>query len=162
MGARVASRAGVGRRPRAWSRTPRSPPSIFIVGDRKQSIYGFRDADVGVLARAVISIAGLRRDGSVRRAIRKSFRAVPALLAFTNDLFDAVEKQERPDAFAYGESDRFPVDAAAAAREPVLGLVVATDAALVCGARGERDRQAADIGTGAGQGHRSRARRAAG
>jgi ATP-dependent helicase/nuclease subunit A len=105
-------------------------PSIFIVGDRKQSIYGFRDADVGVLARAVISIAGLRRDGSVRRAIRKSFRAVPALLAFTNDLFDAVEKQERPDAFAYGESDRFPVDAAAAAREPVLGLVVATDAAL--------------------------------
>ena len=34
------------------------PPSIFIVGDRKQSIYGFRDADVGVLARAVVSIAG--------------------------------------------------------------------------------------------------------
>ena len=68
------------------------PPSIFIVGDRKQSIYGFRDADVGVLARAVVSIAGLRPDGSVRRAIRKSFRAVPALLAFTNDLFDAVEK----------------------------------------------------------------------
>ena len=105
------------------------PPSIFIVGDRKQSIYGFRDADVGVLARAVVSIAGLRQDGSVRRAIRKSFRAVPALLAFTNDLFDAVEKQERPDAFAYGESDRFPVEAAVAAGEPALGLVVAPDAA---------------------------------
>jgi len=106
------------------------PPSIFIVGDRKQSIYGFRDADVGVLGRAVISIAGLRQEGSVRRAIRKSFRAVPPLLAFANDLFDAVEKQERPDAFAYGESDRFPVGAAAPPPEPVLGLVVATDAAL--------------------------------
>jgi ATP-dependent helicase/nuclease subunit A len=28
------------------------PPSIFIVGDRKQSIYGFRDADVAVLDEA--------------------------------------------------------------------------------------------------------------
>ncbi|HZA35975.1 MAG TPA: UvrD-helicase domain-containing protein [Vicinamibacterales bacterium] len=106
------------------------PPSIFIVGDRKQSIYGFRDADVGVLGRAVISIAGLRQEGSVRRAIRKSFRAVPPLLAFANDLFDAVEKQARPDAFAYGESDRFPVGAVTAAPEPVLGFVVGTDAAL--------------------------------
>ncbi len=110
------------------------PPSIFIVGDRKQSIYGFRDADVGVLARAVVSIAGLRPEGSVRRAIRKSFRAVPALLAFTNDLFDAVEKQDRPDAFAYGESDRFPLDVSTPVGEPVLGIVVAADAAL-CAAR---------------------------
>ena len=138
------------------------PPSIFIVGDRKQSIYGFRDADVGVLARAVVSIAGLRQDGSVRRAIRKSFRAVPALLAFTNDLFDAVEKQERPDAFAYGESDRFPVDAAVARRRARPGPRGCAGCRLVCRARSERDRQAADLGAGARQGDRSRARRAAG
>ena len=31
------------------------PPSIFIVGDRKQSIYGFRDADVTVLDEAAAS-----------------------------------------------------------------------------------------------------------
>jgi ATP-dependent helicase/nuclease subunit A len=106
------------------------PPSIFIVGDRKQSIYGFRDADVAVLARAVVSIAGLRPDGHVRRAIRKSFRAVPSLLAFTNDLFDAVQKQERPDAFAYGDSDRFPLGSPSQASESVLGVVVAPDAGL--------------------------------
>ena len=29
-----------------------APPSIFVVGDRKQSIYGFRDAEVGVLDEA--------------------------------------------------------------------------------------------------------------
>jgi ATP-dependent helicase/nuclease subunit A len=109
------------------------PPSIFIVGDRKQSIYGFRDADLAVLARAVVSITGLRPDGSVRRAIRKSFRAVPALLSFTNDLFEAVEKHDRPDAFAYGESDRFPVDGHAAA-EPAVGLVAGPDA-VVCAER---------------------------
>jgi len=28
------------------------PPSIFIVGDRKQSIYGFRDADVAMVDHA--------------------------------------------------------------------------------------------------------------
>src|SRR5262245_8388612 len=37
-------------------------PTIFIVGDRKQSIYGFRDADVGVLRRAAGRIAELRPD----------------------------------------------------------------------------------------------------
>jgi ATP-dependent helicase/nuclease subunit A len=106
------------------------PPSIFIVGDRKQSIYGFRDADVGVLGRAAASIAGLRPAGSVRHAIRKSFRAVPGLLAFANDLFDAVEKEEGADAFAYGDSDRFPVEPSPANGDPVLGLVTgATSAA---------------------------------
>jgi ATP-dependent helicase/nuclease subunit A len=36
------------------------PPSIFIVGDRKQSIYSFRDADVSVLDDATRYLEGLR------------------------------------------------------------------------------------------------------
>jgi ATP-dependent exoDNAse (exonuclease V) beta subunit len=71
-------------------------PTIFVVGDRKQSIYGFRDADVGVLRRAAGRIAELRPDGApVRRAIRQSFRAVPPLLAFTNALCDAITTVSR-------------------------------------------------------------------
>jgi ATP-dependent helicase/nuclease subunit A len=86
------------------------PPSIFIVSDRKQSIYGFRDADVALLDEAASFIGNLRRDGSPRRAISVSFRAVPRLLAFVNDLFGAVEKApDRSDAFRYGEDDRFPL-----------------------------------------------------
>src|SRR5207247_3522807 len=36
------------------------PPSIFVVGDRKQSIYGFRDAEVAVLDEAASFIEALR------------------------------------------------------------------------------------------------------
>jgi ATP-dependent helicase/nuclease subunit A len=105
-------------------------PTIFVVGDRKQSIYGFRDADVGVLLRAAGHVAELRPgQDDVRRAIRRSFRAVPPLLAFTNSLFDAVEKRpERPDAFAYDDKDRFPVDDVGdASGEPALGIIAAPD-----------------------------------
>ena len=97
------------------------PPSVFVVGDRKQSIYGFRDADVAVLRDAAAYIETLRPKGDARRSISHSFRAVPPLLAFVNDLFDAVEKADRPrDGFRYEVSDRFPVaiDASPAATSP--------------------------------------------
>jgi ATP-dependent helicase/nuclease subunit A len=86
-------------------------PTVFIVGDRKQSIYAFRDAEVALLREAARHLEGLRPDGDVRRAISRSFRSVPALLAFVNDLCHDVEKAPaRPDAFQYEEEDRFPLD----------------------------------------------------
>ncbi len=89
------------------------PPSIFIVGDRKQSIYGFRDADVSLFREASEHMGRLRPGGDVRRSISRSFRSVPPLLSFVNDLCDAVAKvPDRRDAFVYEEQDRFPVDEA--------------------------------------------------
>jgi len=91
------------------------PPSIFIVGDRKQSIYGFRDADVAMVDEAAGFIDGLRPDGSTRQAITVSFRSAPGILAFVNEVFSAIVSVETPaattrrDAFRYGDSDRFPV-----------------------------------------------------
>jgi ATP-dependent helicase/nuclease subunit A len=86
-------------------------PTVFIVGDRKQSIYGFRDADVSMLREAARHLEGLRPDGDVKRSISRSFRSVPQLLAFVNDLCHDIEKASaRPDAFQYEEEDRFPVD----------------------------------------------------
>ena len=131
------------------------PPSVFVVGDRKQSIYRFRDADVAVLDDAADAVAALREaeegaapgagdgaaagqdgpdpaaragSGGVRQSITNSFRAVPALLAFLNDLFAAVPKVSgRRDAFRFDERDRFPVDApmVAAPDDPVVAVAVA-------------------------------------
>jgi ATP-dependent helicase/nuclease subunit A len=87
-------------------------PSIFVVGDRKQSIYGFRDAEVAMLDDAAGFVVALRPDGQPRRAISTSFRAVPELLAFVNELFAEIARTtdaQRRDAFRYDERDRFPL-----------------------------------------------------
>jgi ATP-dependent helicase/nuclease subunit A len=106
------------------------PPSIFIVGDRKQSIYGFRDADVSVLDEAARFVSGLRTDGDPRRAISVSFRSRPSILAFVNDVFGAVEKvADRADRFRYDETDRFPIDPVVEAAPDSAGSVAAGAAA---------------------------------
>ena len=108
------------------------PPTIFIVGDRKQSIYRFRDADGSVFHSAAREIASLRPGDEVRRSIAHSFRAVSGLLGFVNDLFSAVAAaSERPGGFTYESHDRFPiqaadVDSAEIHGEPADGAVVPT------------------------------------
>ena len=104
-------------------------PSIFLVGDRKQSIYGFRDADVSVMDEAGEFVDELRAERDTRRAISKSFRAVPQLLAFTNDVFAEIEKDElRRDAFRFVEHDRFPVDLPVPP-DDALGIIAAPSVA---------------------------------
>ena len=99
-------------------------PSIFVVGDRKQSIYRFRDAEVAVMQEAGRYIEGLRPAGSPRQSIRRSFRALPQLLEFVNDLFTEIAQPgARPDDFTYTESDTFPsmrnrIDAASSSESP--------------------------------------------
>jgi len=106
-------------------------PSIFLVGDRKQSIYGFRDADAGVMDDAGEYVDQLRPDHDARRAISKSFRAVPQLLAFANDLFTDVEKvPARRDAFRFNDQDRFPLpDDANGEPSDRLGIITASTVA---------------------------------
>ena len=103
------------------------PPSIFIVGDRKQSIYSFRDSDASILDEAAAALELLRPDRDVRRSISRSFRSVPTLLAFVNDVCREIDKvPARRDGFRYEETDQFPIDADL--RDDAgetLGLVVA-------------------------------------
>ena len=106
-------------------------PSLFIVGDRKQSIYGWRDARVEVLEKASRHLLKIRHRGGQRLTLRTSFRASGKLLSFLNDLFDEVPKV-RGDldwSFQYREGDHFPVMDVAdvdSVRRPIA-LAVATD-----------------------------------
>ena len=87
------------------------PPSIFIVGDRKQSIYGFRDAEVTVLdaAARVHRRAAARGAGARRDHAQLSIRARAADVRERRVRGDR-ERPERPDAFRYPETDAFPID----------------------------------------------------
>ena len=105
-----------------------APTSIFVVGDRKQSIYRFRHAEVTLLDVAASKIEGLRPHRTVRQAITASFRAVPELQAFVNALSANLESpHELEERFRFDDRDRFPVTGVTpGARrdgEPVLGLV---------------------------------------
>ena len=108
-----------------------SQPSIFIVGDRKQSIYKFRDAEVSMLREAGVYIDRLRPGSSSRRSISRSFRAVPTLQAFVNDVFTEMSHpvptdagQHRADDFNFEETDRFPITTGEAPDAPPLGIAV--------------------------------------
>src|ERR1041385_1774792 len=62
----------------------RRPANLFIVGDRKQSIYGFRGADVDVFREMT---ATLLAAGGEEKPLQLNFRSQPPLIAFFNYLF---------------------------------------------------------------------------
>lgn len=60
-------------------------PSIFIVGDPKQSIYGFREADAAILEEASKE---LKAKGVKTIGLNKSFRTSQIVLDLVNHVFD--------------------------------------------------------------------------
>lgn len=62
-----------------------SPATVFIVGDRKQSIYGFREASTEVMNHAAEL---LDHFGQNRIGLHHSYRSSPVILNFVNKLFD--------------------------------------------------------------------------
>jgi len=62
----------------------RRPANLFIVGDRKQSIYGFRGADVDVFRQMSSTLLAA---GGEEKPLQLNFRSQPPLIAFFNYLF---------------------------------------------------------------------------
>ncbi|NMC89144.1 MAG: UvrD-helicase domain-containing protein [Methanomicrobiales archaeon] len=74
--------------------------NLFIVGDPKQSIYLFREADVTQFAHTRDLIEGDLGGETV--ALDVNFRSTPEVVAFTNALFSALmAEEERPWEFLY-------------------------------------------------------------
>lgn len=60
---------------------------LFVVGDPKQSIYGFRGADVSVFKRVQQDI---KATGGVNLQLSRNFRSLDKVLNFVNDTFEDV------------------------------------------------------------------------
>lgn len=60
--------------------------NLFIVGDPKQSIYGFRGADLQVFYHVMEDIEKISNQKTIN--LNKNFRTVDTILEFVNSLFD--------------------------------------------------------------------------
>ncbi len=77
-----------------------SPGRLFIVGDIKQSIYGWRDADIDTYSGIIESF---REKEKIR--LSKSRRSLPHIVDFVNRLFSQITPpQERPFQMRYDET----------------------------------------------------------
>jgi ATP-dependent exoDNAse (exonuclease V) beta subunit len=71
---------------RDWS--PGDGRTLFLVGDPMQSIYGFRNAEVGRFS--TVRAAGLGDVKLTTLELRRNFRSAPALVHWCNDVFSRV------------------------------------------------------------------------
>ncbi len=81
--------------------------NVFVVGDPKQSIYGFRNADVRVFMEAKQTFAQLagetqtdHYDGNL--VFEESFRFLPVVNHFLNSVFGTIMLQETSNPYAVG------------------------------------------------------------
>ncbi|HYK26281.1 MAG TPA: 3'-5' exonuclease, partial [Steroidobacteraceae bacterium] len=85
--------------------------TLFAVGDPMQSIYQFREAEVGLFLRA--GTHGIGKLALERLALSRNFRAQPALVAWLNEVFPRcfpVRDEPRSSAVQYRPCDAGRID----------------------------------------------------
>lgn len=109
----------------------REAANLFIVGDRKQSIYGFRGADVDVFREMTETLIAA---GGEEKPLLLNFRSQPPLIGFFNHLFEHlfIPGEDAPSTGLeeLGYVSHQPSDAKREARdpEPLVELMITTEA----------------------------------
>ncbi len=96
-------------------------PTIFFVGDEKQSIYYFRGANVEIFSRAKDKLQEWLGEEFCYEEVRDNYRSLPAIIEFTNHVFSRImESGEKAfpwttnyttfNAYRTGEPDRGRVE----------------------------------------------------
>lgn len=80
--------------------------SLFMVGDEKQSIYGFRNADYRVLADAGTLVT--RHPRVVSHPLNESFRSSNLILDFINQVFDGLNARHGEEIIPFQPHSRHP------------------------------------------------------
>ena len=93
-------------------------PTVFIVGDEKQSIYGFREADPRVLN---LAEASLNPKGVATIELNRSYRTSQIILDFVNQLFRDTITEFPSHSTAIKDDENQPVT-------PGIGTITITEA----------------------------------
>lgn len=78
-------RSGLGAKREGGTR-----PTIFFVGDEKQSVYFFRGANVEIFHRAKAQMEAWLGDEFVYEEAKENYRSRPAIIDFTNMIFSKI------------------------------------------------------------------------
>jgi ATP-dependent helicase/nuclease subunit A len=72
-------------------------PTVFLVGDDKQSIYSFRGANVAIFSKARERLSEWLNDEYHFIEIEENYRSLPAIVNFVNSLFSRIMHEEMLD-----------------------------------------------------------------
>lgn len=128
----------------------RKSANLFIVGDRKQSVYGFRGADVDVFREMTETLLAA---GGEAKLLLLNFRSQPPLIDFFNRLFArlfevpdeiAPEQSENLDQLGYVKHENSEARRELRDAGPLVELMVTTRSSLEDDPKAEQDSRVLD------------------
>jgi len=95
-------RAGLGSK-----REGGTNPTLFIVGDKKQSIYGFRNANVEVFDIAIKEMQKWYGKQFTQIGVKENYRCGKEIINYVNDIFSKIMIRKETDPYWRTEYEKF-------------------------------------------------------